>query len=171
MRIASVIAILALGAAVGGSCAAAPKADACEVGLEVVKVVAVGHGHDFVFSGEGPISAVEGAGPWKPSAGLAAALSRSRGGPRLDGCPQVQRWLREKKIRFGPEAAKAAKDSGFRLELFSATLPVVSADGREAIYRYDRRMSGTGSNGGYRHMQRQADGSWRTLSVGMSYIS
>jgi len=118
---------------------------------------------DFLESGWWAEGAEPAARARAPEA-LVARMMEEGGLPAIRYCPSLRHFLSARGHAYGRQAARdyagAPRRVQYRSGIVYLTLPMVSEDGRRAVFQFSH--SGAGASA--RLAERQADGHWRVVA-------
>lgn len=114
-----------------------------------------------------------------PSAGFASAFLQSPAQSVLDSCPGLVAELTREKIANGDDAVArlTATDSGIQslpeypAEILSLSLPILSADGHDALLEENICTGVDMCSGGIQHLQRDKAGRWKRVGGMQAVVS
>lgn len=124
---------------------------------------------DATVIGATPLGARPTAATWRadaPSPALSAAFESQPAQSALHACPRLVNWLDARQVGYGDgivrQMAEAAGPGGdYAAQVVTVALPVVSADGLEAL-AFAARASGPGAPvRSLVHLRRTVGGPWR----------
>ena len=185
----SVIAFLAtVAGATAAQAAPSPDAAACAAALDVVTTRVADHKDPTPWAVVGTSgsrddgltasSVRKGMKKDPPSPALAAKFVGRNARDPIESCPDVRGFLERNGIVHDQPAidqilAKAGKGaaSSFPLQIFSLSLPVLGADGRDALTDTGFVANVMGGSGEVIHLRKGAHGHWRRTDAFTSWVN
>lgn len=188
MRLASMLVLCMLpGCSPGGGVSSVAKDDACTVAVRFTEGWSRERGGNPVVFSDEPESSVPRPLPaaWRllsgdPGGAPSPSTLRTAGtlptASAVARCPALRALLDRGRIKHGADAIKAAvdgrgADDSYPIEIFSLSLPSVSADGTEALVATGTVWGPEAGGGQILLLKRQADGSWHAVSGQPTWIS
>ena len=170
----------------------APVVEPCAVALDlVIGTVAHFRGRAVVFSDEdeglmppsvdtkgwyGP-EALQPVAVSPPPAALVDRLNRTRAVSAVASCPAVRAWLDKAGIAHGAKAVDRAVDprrmtaQGYAETVLGVSVPVVSADGADALVLTHNVSAPLGGGGQANRLRRGANGRWTVVAIRGLWVS
>ena len=110
-----------------------------------------------------------------PSSSLLRRLERQKGENAIASCPNIRNILSRRHIGYGPEAVSAAvknsEGARYRSVIIYLSLPIVSADGKEAVFVRSFQSAGLFGAGKVVYMTSGKDGKWKPLASAQLWVS
>lgn len=187
MRLAPMFLLCAVQGCSPGGTGSSMRADACTIAVRFTEAWLGERGGGPVVISDAPESApprpVPGA--WRspsgapgeaPSSSMMAAAATLSADSAVARCPALRAYLERARIPYGASAVKAvaegrAPGDSYPAEIFSLSLPSVSADGTEALVATGTVLGPEAGSGAILLLKQQSGGSWRVVSIQPSWIS
>jgi hypothetical protein len=110
-----------------------------------------------------------------PSSTLLSRLEKQDGENAVAACADVRKLLDERHIAYGAEAVDASVKNSptgfFKKTIIYLSLPIVSADGREAIYLHSFQSGGRFGTGQVEYRKSDMRGGWVLVGSAELWVS